>query len=163
MNKSATAGCFALTLLATSVCFTPLQAEESGRWRGLAVLVTTDSKTAEIADQEGHSIFLGHDDGVVFNDDGGSFLDKARYEVVFVADTAGMVDGGYKTFTAADGSQVFARFRSTNAAPPEFEGTWEFIGGTGAYQGITGSGEYVYTSVADGVGWDILEGEYKIP
>ena len=74
-----------------------------------------------------------------------------------------MVDGAYKTFTAADGSQVFARFQGTDAAPPVFKGTWEFIGGTGANQGITGSGEYVYTSVADGVGWDILEGVYKIP
>ena len=163
MDKPAHNGCFALTLLAASVCFTSLQAEEAGKWRGLAVFVTTDSKTAEIADQEGHAIFLGHDDGVVFNDNGGAFLDKARYEVVFVADTAGMVDGGYKTFTAADGSQVFARFQSTEAAPPVFKGTWEFIGGTGAYQGITGSGEYVYTSVADGVGWDTLEGEYKVP
>ena len=163
MHKSATTGCFTFTLLAASLCFTPLQAEESGKWRGLAVLVTTDAKTAEIADQEGHSIFLGHDDGVVFNDNGGSFLDKARYEVVFIADTAGMVDGGYKTFTASDGSQVFARFKGTETAPPVFKGTWEFLGGSGAYKGITGSGGYVYTSVADGVGWDVLEGEYKIP
>ena len=51
--------------------------------------------------------------------------------------------------------------QGTEAAPPGVHGHLGAV--PGAYQGITGSGEYVYTSVADGVGWDILEGEYKIP
>jgi len=163
MHKSAaTTGYFAFTLLTASICFTPLRAEESGKWRGLGVLVTTQYHSTEVADQEGHAMMLGHDDGVVFNDGEGSFLDKARYEVVYGGDTAGAFHG-YKTFTAADGSQVFAKFEVTEDAPPVLKGTWEFTGGTGTHKGITGNGVFTYTSVAEGVAYDVLEGEYKVP
>ena len=47
-----------------------------------------------------------------------------------------------------------------SAASPVFKRTWEFIGGP---REGTGSGEYVHTSVVDGVGWDTLEGEYGVP
>ena len=107
-------------------------------------------------------MFFGHDDGVVFNDEGGSFLDIARYEVVFVADTAGMVGGGYKTFTASDG-QVFAKFTINKLTDTGGSGSWEFINGTGKYEGITGRGDFTSTNVSPTVYWDLLEGEYKIP
>jgi hypothetical protein len=157
-------GSCSLALLAVHICFlsTPLKAEESGKWRGLGVLVTTEDHSVQVADQEGHAMVLGHEDGLIFNDGGGSFLDKARYEVVYGGDTAGAFRG-YKTFTAADGSRVFANFEVTEAAPPVLKGTWEFTDGTGAHKGITGSGVFTYTSVAEGVAYDVLEGEYKIP
>jgi hypothetical protein len=160
----ATNGCFAVTLLAVNIYFlsTPLRAEESGKWRGLGVLVTTEDHSVQVADQKDHAMMLGHEDGVVFNDGGGSFLDKARYEVVYGGDTAGAFYG-YKTFTAADGSRAFARFEVTEAAPPVLKGTWEFTDGTGAHKGITGSGVFTYTNVAEGVAYDVLEGEYKVP
>jgi hypothetical protein len=74
-----------------------------------------------------------------------------------------MIDGGYKTFTVDDGSQVFARYKLTNPAPPVLKGEWEFIGGTGKYKGITGRGNYTVQIVSDTVLWDVLEGDYKLP
>jgi hypothetical protein len=141
----------------------PAYAEEGGTWRGLAVLVATSGKTVNVADQENHTLFLQEYDGLVFNDKGETFLDNARYQVVNLTDSGGMADGGYKTFTAEDGSQVFARYRLTNAAPPTLKGEWEFLGGTGKYKGITGQGKYTVQIVSDTVLWDVLEGDYKLP
>lgn len=149
--------------LATLPFVSSAYAEEAGTWRGLAVLVATSGKAVNVSDQENHSLFLQEYDGLVFNDNDGSFLDKARYQVVNLTDTGGMIDGGYKTFTVDDGSQVFARYKLTNPAPPVLKGEWEFIGGTGKYKGITGRGNYTVQIVSDTVLWDVLEGDYKLP
>jgi hypothetical protein len=142
-------------------------AAKKGKWRAHAAVVAVSSKTVTIADQKDHYVYLGEWDGVLFTDGDGKFLENARYQFVDVIDSAGVVvtggDGGYKTFTAADGSQVFARFQGTEAAPPVYKGKWEFIGGTGKYNGIKGQGTYVYHSVTDTTAWDVLEGEYELP
>lgn len=105
---------------------------------------------------------LGEDSGLVFNDDGKAFLDKAEYRVQWMVDTAGMVGGGYKTFTTADG-QVFAKFSITEFTDTGVSGSWEFTGGTNTYKGITGQGSFSVTNVSETVYWDMLEGKYQIP
>ena len=137
-------------------------AGEKGTWRGLAALATTSYTETAIADVDGHVVYHGTMEGVVFNDEGKSFLDKARYEVVFYGDSSGW-DGGYKTFTMADGSQAFLHFEGTEDAPPVFKGNWKFIKGTGQYKGITGEGRFTVTMVSDAGLWDVLEGSYEIP
>ena len=154
-----------LALIFTFLILTvPSWAEEKGTWSAHAVLVTTNGKTLKIGDKEDHLIFFSEHEGVIFNNEkNGSFLDKARYQVAYLGDTAGMVNGGYKTFTMADGSQVFAKYQVTEATPPVFKGKWEFIGGTGKYKGITGAGVYTLNMLSDTTAWDALEGDYKIP
>jgi hypothetical protein len=92
---------------------------------------------------------------------------KMHYQLVVLMDSTAAViaggDSGYKTFTAADGGQVLARYHGTEAAPPVYKGKWEFIGGTGKYAGIKGQGTYIYHSVTETTGWDVLEGEYELP
>lgn len=160
--RARTAAVLAMCLAAISLS-APVHAEEEGVWRGLAVLVATSGKTVNVADEGDHRLFLQEYDGLVFNDNGGAFWDKARYQVVNLTDTGGMADGGYKTFTEGDGSQVFARYRLVNPAPPMLKGEWEFIGGTGKYKGISGRGNYTVQVVSDTVLWDLLEGDYKLP
>ncbi len=139
-------------------------AEEKITWTAHASLVVTKNETLKVDDNENHFVYFSIYDGVVFNDKGdSSFLDKARYQVVYLGDTAGMVNGGYKTFTMADGSQVFAKYQGTEAAPSVFKGTWEFIGGTGKYKGISGKGVFTLTMISETTSIDILEGEYKLP
>ena len=138
--------------------------EEKNTWIAHSALVVTKSETLKVNDNENHFVFFTEYDGVVFNDNGeGSFLDKARYQVVYLGDTAGMVDGGYKIFTMPDGSQVFAKYQGTAAAPPVFNGKWEFIGGTRKYKGITGKGVFTLTTTSEKTSFDILKGEYKLP
>ena len=77
-----------------------------------------------------------------------------------VVDT-GVIRGGYKTFTEADGSKVFAKYNVTEFKLPEVNGTFEFTGGTGKYTGITGNGTFHYVRVSDKAAWDELVGDYK--
>lgn len=147
----------ALSLSAKSVV-----AGEQGDWVGRAALATTSYTETSISDADGHVVYHGTMEGVVFNDDGDGFLDNAHYEVVFFGDTS-TIDMGYKTFTMIDGSRVIARFEGTEAVPPVFKGTWTFIHGSGQYEGITGSGRYTVTTVSDIALWDILEGSYELP
>jgi len=148
------------TLMTTTTL--PAVADDSGHWRGLAALVVTDQKTAKVDDGSDHVALISEQDGAIHNADGKSFLDKARYQVVSVVDT-GVIRGGYKTFTEADGSKVFAKYTVTEFKPPEVNGKFEFTGGTGKYQGITGNGKFHYVRVSDKAAWDELIGDYKIP
>jgi hypothetical protein len=102
---------------------------------------------------------------MIFNESGETFLDKARYQVVFKGEAikGSAKDEGYKTFTMPDGSQVFAKFVGEDSGN-RFGGTWTLIGGTGKYQGVKGQGKWDLTAMADSpVSWDILEGEYELP
>ena len=53
---------------------TPVGAEESGKWRGRAVLVVTSEKASEVADKKDHKVRMVEYDGVVFTEVGSDFL-----------------------------------------------------------------------------------------
>jgi hypothetical protein len=126
----------------------PAAAEESGHWHGLSVLVATDQKMAKVEDRANHMVYVTEFDGAVYN--------AALVDV-------GVTAGGYKTFTEADGSKVFLKFTVTGGKRPDLRGTFEFTGGTGKYEGITGNGTFHDVFVSDKAAWDELVGEYKIP
>ena len=138
-------------------------AEESGKWRGQAALVITAVKEVKVADQNNHQVSMTEFDGIVFSAGEKPFLDKARYQVVDLYDSGGMISGGYKTFTAEDGSQVFAKYEVLGGASPTYNGKWSFVGGTQKFKGISGNGTFTITWTSDTTAWDILEGDYKIP
>jgi hypothetical protein len=140
----------------------PAVAEESGHWEGKGVLVITARTMVKVEDSANHSVGFSEWDGAIFNGEGKSFLDKARYQVASPLDTAG-ARSGYKTFSDGDGSKVFAKYTPTEVKPPEFRGTFTFTGGTGRYEGITGDGTYHLVMVSDKAAWDELVGNYKLP
>jgi hypothetical protein len=152
-------------LLVTAALLTlssPAAAQQSGHWHGVAALVSVDQKTVKLEDQPNHVVNVNEEDGAIHNADGKPFLDKARYQVLALTDSA--VGGrGYKTFTEADGSKVFAKFTVTALKLPEIDGTFEFTGGTGKYIGITGNGKFHLVRVSDKAAWDELVGDYTIP
>lgn len=140
----------------------PTAAQEAQKWHGKAAIVTTSADRVKVEDRANHMVSMAEWDGAVFNGDGKPFLDKARYQVAAVVDTQGF-KGGYKTFTEADASKVFAKFLVTAAKPPVIDGTFEFTGGTGKYQGITGHGTFHLVMVSDKAAVDELTGEYTLP
>ena len=153
----------ALALVAAGAAVpSPATAEEAGQWFGRAGVTVTSRKSIQLEDRQNHVVSLIEADGVVFNGDRRPFLDKARYQFVSIVD-AGVSAGGYKTFTDADGSKVFARYTVTAPGRPEARGTFEFTGGTGRYQGIAGRGDFRITWVSDTAAWDEFRGEYRIP
>ena len=105
---------------------------------------------------------VNDEDGAIHNADGKPFLDKARYQVLALTDST-VGTRGYKTFTEADGTKVFATFKVTEFKPPEINGTIEFTGGTGKYAGITGKGTFHLVRVSDKAAWDELIADYTIP
>ena len=157
-------GMSGLSLFALSFALnpgSPAWAGDKGKFKSHAVLVTTKQETAKVADKPDHSILYAEMDGVNISNDGGKFLNGARYQLIYLSDSGGMVSGGYKTFTETDGSKAFAKFKDNDGDPNN--GTFEFIGGTGKYTGIKGKGAWKYTTVADTVGMDEFEGEYELP
>ena len=153
----------ALSAMLVAAWTVPASAEESGHWKGKGVLVVTIQQTVKVADQSDHQLMLREFDGIIFNEGGKPFLQEARYQVVDLNDLGGMVSGGYKTFTADDGSQVFAQYKVTGGAPPTFNGEWTFVRGTQKYKGISGNGTFQITWIGDTAAWDLLEGDYKLP
>jgi hypothetical protein len=140
----------------------PASAAEKGKLNTRAVLVTTKQVASSIEDKKDHSVLYLEQDGMIFNA-AGPFLDKARYQLVYLSDSSGLVAGGYKTFTTEDGAKVFAKFEDTEQTPPVYKGKVEFIGGTGKYAGVKGRGTWTYTTIADTVALDEMEGEYEVP
>jgi hypothetical protein len=150
--------------LVVALTFPPTaNAEESGHWKGRGVLVVTNTLVAKVADSSDHQVSLTETDGVIFDEGGQSFLRNARYQVVGLNDSGGMVSEGYKTFTADDGSQAFAKYKVLGGSQPTFNGEWTFVGGTQKYKGISGNGKFTITWVSDTTAWDLLEGDYMIP
>jgi len=152
--------CLALSIAGLS----PAQAwaGERGHFRGVAVLNNT--KFTEYKTPEGHpykAAWSGEQEGLVFNDNKGEFLDKAHYIVQFVGD-AGTVSGYcLKTFSMKN-DRVFARcdWKGTDSGSG---GTVTILGGTGRYAGIKGKGTFKFTPVSPVVNWDLLEIDYEIP
>ena len=140
----------------------PAAAQETGHLHGLATLVFTEQMMVKLDDQPNHVVLMIKEDGAVYNADGKPFLDKARYQVVTLSDSA-VGRRGYKTFTEPDGTKVFATFTATEFKPPVVNGTIEFTGGTGKYAGITGKGTYHLVNVSDKAAWDELIADYTIP
>jgi hypothetical protein len=148
--------------LATTTFALPATAAESSQWKAKAVLVVTSGKVVKLTDQTDHEAGLQEYDGVAFSIGDTPFLDNARYQIVSFFDSGGLINGGYKTFTAEDGV-VHMQFKVTGGTWPKVTGEWTATGGTQRYKGITGSGTFTSTYVSDAALWDVLEGDYKIP
>lgn len=153
-------------LLAASLAAPILAHADKGRFQGHCVLEGTQFH--EVKALEGHpmkSAMSGELDGLVFHNGGGTaldkLLDKAHYHVAWVGDGGG---GGYclKTFTAKDGSKLFARCDS-KATPTGSAGTITLLGGTGAFSGIKGKGKFNFVAVTDRVFWDDIEWDWETP
>ena len=158
--------CAVVALLAVLLTAPMIAAADKGHFQGHAVLEST--KFTEYKTMDGHpmkSAMAGELDGLIFLTGSGSTLDKmldrAHYHVVWVGDGTG---GGYcmKTFTAKDGSKLFARCDS-KASPTGSVGTVTLLGGTGPFNGIKGKGKFNYVGVTDRVAWDDIEWDWETP
>src|SRR5262245_53087224 len=55
-------------------------AGEKGKFRGRAVLYTPKYTESKVLDTPEHIVYQGEQDGMIFNESGGTFLEKARYQ-----------------------------------------------------------------------------------
>src|SRR5688572_30573882 len=97
--------------------------------------------------EKGHFYWVGEFSGTFFNDKGkGSLFHRAgvKCPAFYDADFNNKKHrgGGYCIMTDADGDQAYATWQNqgdTITGP----GTFQYTGGTGKYQGITGSNTFV--------------------
>jgi hypothetical protein len=148
-----------ISLLVTGLMASGATAEE-GKLKLRGTLVVVDAKSHDVPGDKDTKPSLTSMDGTVFSDN--KKMDGMRYQVIDVFDGKD-IDVGYKTFTASDGSQIYATYKVVGGSPPSFKGEWTATGGTGAFKGITGSGQFSITWIADTVAIDDLEGSYKLP
>jgi hypothetical protein len=100
--------------------------------------------------EKGHVYWVGEFSGTFFNDKGpGSLFHRAgvKCPAFFDADfnTKKGRAGGYCIITDTDGDQAYSTWQSqhdTVSGP----GTFQYTGGTGKYQGISGNGTFVGTT-----------------
>lgn len=167
MQTATTYGYMLVSALLSTILIAPMSASaDKGRFQGHAVLEST--QFTEIKAMEGHpmnSAMAGELDGLVFHNGGGStldrLLDKAHYHVAWVGDGGG---SSYcmKTFTASDGSKLFARCEGKASATGS-TGIIILLGGTGAFDGIKGKGKFNFVGVTSRVFWDDIEWEWETP
>jgi len=157
---------FACTLAIAAVCLSSLTSAadlpKSGRYSAHFGW-TFSGQVQELGAT--HVVYAGVVAGVIFNDAGEGFLHKARVDCPIYND----VNQGRANATGscvvidADGDQVFMEWKCAGAMPA-CPGDEQFVGGTGKYNGISGSSKFQGNFIsATGAGWSDWKGEYKLP
>lgn len=121
------------------------------RVSGTGELKYTKRETVEVPGQEGHMLLLGDSRGRNRNTSGDDFLADAEMVNVEIADlrASGGAQQGYISMTKGQ-ETALARWTGIAIIKPgpgqqpqiSFQGTWEYIHGTGRYHGIQGGGTY---------------------
>jgi len=115
----------------------------------------------------GHIFFVGGFNGVFMNEESGGFLDRTQVICPGIND---IVDGlsqglqGYCIATDEDGDKAFAKWAGIDDTPNVGGGDFEWIGGTGKYEGITGSNRFHYAGIGTTLAYSVTwEGEWELP
>jgi hypothetical protein len=101
---------------------------------------TTKAHIIEVGDVPGHILAAYEAAGLVFSEDGevATLSGRGMIDYTHGSGTA----QGYNLHTYEDGSTTWAKWRGTATAAPDgktsLEGTWEYIKGTGRFEGIRG-------------------------
>jgi len=98
--------------------------------------------------EKGHFFWLGEFSGTFFNDKGmGSLFHRAGVKCPAYNDTDTNNKksrlSGYCTITDHDGDQAYLRWKAEGDPDKPGSGTFEYTGGTGKYQAISGSNTFV--------------------
>ena len=77
-------------------------------------------------------------------------------------------DSGMISFTRPDGDQVFTTYKASGVAGKTGKGTFTYVGGTGKFVGIQGSGEFTRHSLRPptkgfGASLNVSKHNWKIP
>ena len=135
---------------------------QSGTWK---IIVTGASF------KEGHTHMNGESMGVLVNDAGAAFLNKASSRCLWALHAVDLVkenETWFTVYTDPDGDKAFMRTVGGGRLLEAAKGTFTFVGGTGKYTGLSGSGEVYWSPVpaaAEGTyqGITKLKGHYKLP
>jgi hypothetical protein len=137
MNRK-TSGIYALAVAAACLSLPASAADlpKSGKYSGHYGWTFTGQVQKLGADR---TVYAGMVPGVMFNDEGKSFMHKARVDCTLFNDVnkGHASANGTCVVTDADGDKVFVEWKCAGVMPA-CPGTERFVGGTGKYKGISG-------------------------
>ncbi len=95
----------------------------------------------EVGDLPGHILFVGESAGVSSCDDGSVATISGKFTTDLTQGSG--ISQGYQVATYEDGSTIWSKYQTTITPAPDgktgrYEGTSEYIKGTGRFEGIQG-------------------------
>lgn len=139
-------------------------AESKEKVKATATSINTKFEKINVGDEDGHII------AIVENKQVWSASDTDEKSTAF---SRGFMDfnpktgkgtfTGYGIRTYKNGEKWFSRFEGKPAGKGRWEGTYTYNGGTGKYEGMTGSGTWKSHSLAPGISIVEAEGERIYP
>jgi hypothetical protein len=153
MSKSKIVGMIALIAFAMGI-FLVGDALAGEKVKGRIVCTNSKVQSVNVPDREGHVIVLyeGKCVNTVFA--GARYLDGGAVNEVGVVDllnpkTGEQIFHGYQEYILSDGGKIYGRFEFTHVSEGISHGTWEFLYGTGRYEGIKGRGTWAGPNLGD--------------
>jgi hypothetical protein len=135
-----------------SVVLVPITQAADEKTTGRIVAHYTKMETMEVGDVPGHVLGIAQQGGLVFYSTGEIAKKTATFHFDLLKGKGTFVD--YSLFTDQDGSTLIKKSLGT-AGPVDdgkkfvIEGKFECIGGTGRYEGFTGTGTFKGERIGD--------------
>ena len=159
---------FCVTALFVVGCIgAPIEAQETLEGRIVGHVLPDDVKVIEVGDQPGHTVTLVRARGL-------AFLENGEVAELLATETLDNLRGegtyeGYEILTFEDGSTIVSRFEgedmlSEDGKYVDFEGTHEYVSGTGRFAGIKGESTHQGRNhLASGMGFYLsFSGTYTL-
>lgn len=149
--------------LAMILCLVTINSSVAGdkeKLKATGTSVTVKFEKIDISDEEGHIIAIFENKQVWFTegtDEKSTAISRGIMD--FNAKTGKGTLSGYSVRTYKNGEKWFSRYEGKPAGKGRWEGTHTYHGGTGKYEGMTGSGTWKTQSLARGIAIMEAEGE----
>lgn len=123
----------------------PVQAQETLKGKIVGHALPEDLKVVEVGDRPGHTVTLVKVRGLASFESGDVAVLQAT-EIIDDVAGSGTYEG-YEILTFEDGSTIVSRFQGESTVTQDgqyidFQGTHDYIGGTGRFAGMEGEGTH---------------------
>jgi hypothetical protein len=155
-------------MLTITFCIAPLGSALAGeKYRGRHIFYTTKWEPVEVGDKEGHIIAIVERKGIHTDFDRKPFSDGWAIHNVGIIDmntkTGTGYSYGYDVLTDKDGDKVFHKWEGKPGKNGQWGGTVTFLGGTGKWKGINGTGSWIWYDVPPLQGYGDNEWVVELP
>jgi hypothetical protein len=125
-----------------------------------ATSVNTKFEKLDVGDVEGHFIAVYEAKQIWIDDDTGEKSIAISHGTIDMNAKTGEGEiNGYSVRTYPNGEKWFSKYTGKPAGKGLSKGTYEYIGGTGKYEGLSGGGTWESQSMGPGISYTTAEGE----
>ena len=117
-----------------------------------------------MGDEKGHVLAIYNSKQIYFSDiTGKKYAGSAVNTMDINLKTGQGSVQGYGVTTDKDGDKTIRTHKGKPVGKGHWKGTWNFIKGTGKYEGVTGEGTWDSYSLGEGQSYIEVEGEMQMP